>query len=74
MSGARLNVAKLDGNDLRDANLRDVDFTQSSVDRTDFRHAKNLTTEQIKLAENWEEAVYDEEFRAKLGLPACKTR
>ncbi|MEH1947273.1 MAG: pentapeptide repeat-containing protein [Nostoc sp.] len=74
MSGAILKFAKLDGNDLRGANLRDVDFTQSSVDRTDFRHTKNLTTEQIKLAQNWEEAVYDEEFRAQLGLPACKTK
>ncbi|MHC5932990.1 hypothetical protein [Nostoc sp.] len=33
-----------------------------------------MTDEQIKSAENWEEAVYDEKFRAKLGLPACKSR
>ncbi|MEH1773035.1 hypothetical protein [Nostoc sp.] len=33
-----------------------------------------MTTEQIKSAENWEEAVYDKEFRAKLGLPACKSK
>jgi uncharacterized protein YjbI with pentapeptide repeats len=56
---AELNFAKLHGADLRDAYLGGADL----------RRAKGLKPEQVKEALNWEEAIYNEDFRKELGLP-----
>jgi hypothetical protein len=32
-----------------------------------------MTKEQIQSAKNWECAIYDDNFREKLGLPASTT-
>lgn len=39
---------------------------------TDFRNIKNLTPEQVKSARAWQYAMYDKDFRKKLGLPLEK--
>ena len=35
---------------------------------TDFSRAKNLTPEQVKSTNFWQQAIYDEDFRKELGL------
>jgi uncharacterized protein YjbI with pentapeptide repeats/energy-coupling factor transporter ATP-binding protein EcfA2 len=61
--GANLFSANLRGADLRGADLIDADLRDANL-----RGATNLTPEQVKAARNWEEAIYDEEFRRQLGL------
>jgi uncharacterized protein YjbI with pentapeptide repeats len=58
LSRANLRGANLRGANLRDANLRDANL----------RGAKNLLPDQVKLAIDWEEANYDDDFRLQLGL------
>ncbi|MFN6539631.1 MAG: pentapeptide repeat-containing protein [Nostoc sp. EkiNYC01] len=58
LSNAYLVNADLSNTNLSGANLQDADF----------RSIRNLTSEQVKAAKNWEKAIYDEDFRAKLGL------
>ena len=50
----RSNWAFLDDADLSSANFTD---------------ARNLTPDQVKAARNWEQAIYSDDFRQKLGLP-----
>jgi uncharacterized protein YjbI with pentapeptide repeats len=64
LRSANLSSANLSGAYLFRANLRDADFRDA-----DFRDAKNLIPEQVKSAINWHKAIYDKDFRAKLGLP-----
>ncbi|BAY27644.1 pentapeptide repeat-containing protein [Calothrix sp. NIES-2100] len=64
LSNATLLLALFIGADLRDANLTNADLSY-----TNLRYAKNLTPEQVKSAKNWDKAIYDKDFRAKLGLP-----
>jgi uncharacterized protein YjbI with pentapeptide repeats len=67
-----LSDANFSDANLKDANLENANLSCLESDGirfcTNFRGAKNLTPEQVKSAENWEEAIYDEEFRKKLGL------
>lgn len=78
-SGAKLNNANfthsympevnLQNADLSQANLSKAHLANSNVSGANFKGVKNLTPEQIKSTRNWQKAKYDEEFRAKLGLP-----
>ena len=61
---ANLSGANLSGANLSGANLRDADLSGA-----DLRDAKNLTPKQVKSANDWKKAKYNEDFRAKLGLP-----
>jgi uncharacterized protein YjbI with pentapeptide repeats len=64
--------------DLSNANLYQAKFSHADIGGTnfqgariqgaDFRGAVNIDLEQIKAAENWEQATYDDDFCAKLGL------
>ncbi|HEY9847927.1 MAG TPA: pentapeptide repeat-containing protein [Leptolyngbyaceae cyanobacterium] len=74
---ANLRDANLCHVNFRNANLLNVNFSGADFSYcdgdgirfyTDFRSAKNLTPEQVKSAKNWQQAIYDEEFRKKLGL------
>nr|WP_322682783.1 pentapeptide repeat-containing protein [Nostoc sp. DedQUE07]MDZ8128091.1 pentapeptide repeat-containing protein [Nostoc sp. DedQUE07] len=74
LSGANLIVANLSGANLSDANLRGADLrgadlSGADLSGADLSYAKNLTSEQVKAAKNWDKAKYDKDFRAKLGLP-----
>ena len=74
LSGANLSDANLDRANLIDANLIGANLIGANLDRTNLDranliNAENLTPEQVKQAQNWEKAKYDEEFRALLGLP-----
>ncbi len=62
-SNANLYQAKFNNADIQGTN-----FQGSRVQGADFRGAINIDLDQIKAAENWEQATYDDSFRAKLGL------
>lgn len=58
LSHANLSQAKLEGADLDNANLSGVNLAE----------AIGITPEQIQSAENWQDAIYDNGFRNRLGL------
>ncbi|WP_448266243.1 nSTAND1 domain-containing NTPase [Nostoc sp. DSM 114159] len=64
LSGADLRSAHLNGADLRSAGL-----SSAYLSGADLSFARYLTLEQVRSAYTWNEAEYDEDFRAKLGLP-----
>ncbi len=84
LTGARLEIADLTGADLRYANLTRANLTRANLTGTsfldanlttaDFQHAKGLSVDQIKKAKNWELAIYDDAFRAQLGLPPAPSQ
>ncbi len=61
-------VAKLEGADLKSAHFEAANLKGANLINVDFRGAINLTSKQVKEANNWEEVKYSEDFRAKLGL------
>ncbi len=70
---ASLSEADFRMANFRDANLQSVDLQDVILENTDIyqadlRGARNITVDQIKLAQNWEYAKYDDDFRQKLGL------
>jgi uncharacterized protein YjbI with pentapeptide repeats len=77
LTGTNLTGANLTGANLRAANLTGANLTgaelgcykfNSLLFCTNFLGAINLTPEQVKSAKNWQQAIYDEDFRKKLGL------
>lgn len=70
LSGAtNLNNTNFYKTNLSDANLSCWDeLLNGKHICPDFRGAKNLTPQQVKSAKNWQQAIYDKEFRKKLGL------
>jgi hypothetical protein len=56
LSGASLHGANLEGANLEGANLNGANLKE-----THLNGAKNLTPEQVKAAQNWETAHYDQE-------------
>jgi uncharacterized protein YjbI with pentapeptide repeats len=73
-----LHSASLCNADLKEANLYQAQFNNADLQRAnfqgariqgaDFRGARNINQEQIKAAQNWEQATYDDNFRKELGL------
>ncbi|MEH2282177.1 MAG: pentapeptide repeat-containing protein [Nostoc sp.] len=86
LSGANLINANLSGADLSSANLKDANLVNADLSSADFssadlssaylKHTKNLTPKQVKSANanSWKKAIYDEDFRAELGLPPEPTK
>lgn len=69
LSGANLTKASLDGSDLKYSDLKGTNFNGVNLHETYLKEVKNLTSEQVKAAKNWETAHYDQELRKQLGLP-----
>ncbi|OKH41677.1 hypothetical protein FACHB389_04055 [Nostoc calcicola FACHB-389] len=74
LSGANLGGAKLSGADLSSADLSlailsSADLSLAILSSANLSNAKYLTPEQVKSAKYWDKAIYDKDFRAKLGLP-----
>jgi len=67
LAGADLSNADLSGADLSGANLGCFTIKNKSY-CTNFKDAQNITPEQIKLANFWQSACYNPDFRKKLGL------
>lgn len=51
------------------ANLAGANLIRANLSGANFKRAENISIDQIKSANNWEKAEYDEDFRTKLGLP-----
>jgi uncharacterized protein YjbI with pentapeptide repeats len=69
LSSATLSGATLSGANLSNADLTDADLSSANLSNASLIGVKNLIPEQVKSAINWDKAIYDEHFRAKLGLP-----
>ncbi|MBE9002618.1 pentapeptide repeat-containing protein [Nostoc sp. LEGE 12447] len=69
LKGTNLNGANLNGAKLNGANLGCRAISEYDEECTNLSNAKNLTPEQVKAAQNWQQACYDPEFRKTLGLP-----
>lgn len=54
---------------LRKASLLEANLREANIAYCDLFKALNLTPDQVKSANHWEKAIYDEDFRKKLGLP-----
>ena len=68
LDGANFSRAKLNGANFSDAYMSNVNFQNADLLQVDFRSVQNLTIEQVKSAQNWEKALYDEDFAKKLNL------
>ncbi|MBW4600696.1 MAG: pentapeptide repeat-containing protein [Calothrix sp. FI2-JRJ7] len=51
---------------ISNANLNDANLNGANLEGTDLTDVKNLTLEQVKVAQNWEKA----KFNSELGLVA----
>ncbi|AFY34082.1 pentapeptide repeat-containing protein [Calothrix sp. PCC 7507] len=74
LSSANLSSTDLSSADLRRANLSDANLSSANLSDTNLYDAnlslaRFMTPEQVKSAKNWDQAKYDKDFRAKLGLP-----
>lgn len=65
---ANLMEAKLQGANLQGAYLKEAYLQGTDLEKADLRGAESLTVDQIKLAKNWEMAIYDPEISKVLGL------
>ncbi|QLE53084.1 pentapeptide repeat-containing protein (plasmid) [Nostoc sp. C057] len=65
LEGAKLSSAKLSSADLQGANLEDANLNSANLE-----DAKNLTSEQVKKAKNWDKGNYNKDFRVLLGFPS----
>ncbi len=63
-----LDGADLSGSDLTYVDLRGADITHSNLTHADLREAKNLDPQKLKMADHWDEAFYDDDMLAALGL------
>lgn len=68
LENVNLKAADLKDAKLRAANLKGANLLGANLQGTDLRIAESLTVEQIKVAHNWADALYDPEFVALLGL------
>lgn len=68
MPRANLSQANLSQANLSQANLEAANLSKANLSGADFQGAYGLQPDQVKRANNWQQAIYDEEFRKKLGL------
>jgi uncharacterized protein YjbI with pentapeptide repeats len=68
LCGADFAKANLYQANLGNADLQAANFQGARIQGADFRGAKNMNGEQIKAAENWEQAIYDDVLFQELGL------
>ncbi len=68
LSKADLSGAILSGAYFSGANLSGAKLYRANLSGAILNGAKNLTPEQVKLAKNYKDAEYDEDFRAQLDL------
>ncbi|RAM52597.1 MAG: hypothetical protein C6Y22_05280 [Hapalosiphonaceae cyanobacterium JJU2] len=69
LSSANLSSANLTGANLTGAKFGCIKISETNNKCTKLSNVKNLTPEQVKAAQNWQQACYGLEFRETLGLP-----
>ena len=69
LSRMNLSFTDLEGTDFKGANFSNADLEGADLSGADLSNTTGITTEQIKQAQNWQQAHYDPAFRQKLGLP-----
>lgn len=69
-----LSGVNLEGASLEEAVLYDANLTHANLKGASLKNALGLFPSQVKTASNWEQALYDEEFRQELGLPASASK
>ncbi|MFN6482007.1 pentapeptide repeat-containing protein [Nostoc sp. DedQUE02] len=69
LSGVKLIYAFLSNANLSSADLSSADLSSADLSSANLSYAKNFTPEQVKSASNWDMAIYNKDFRGKLGLP-----
>jgi uncharacterized protein YjbI with pentapeptide repeats len=62
LSNANLHGANLSNANLSNANLNHAKLTYTDITSTNFVNAQNLTTQQVRVANNWDKAEYNPEF------------
>lgn len=69
LEGANLTEADFQGANLTGARLLDACLAKAVLQGTNLSKTWDLDSDQVKRAEFWEEAIYDEDFKKELGLP-----
>jgi uncharacterized protein YjbI with pentapeptide repeats len=64
---ADFHRANLQNTNLQNANLQDTALEDANLYGADLRGVRNVTVEQIKVAKNWGQAMYDNDLRQRLG-------
>lgn len=64
---ANFQGANLSNADFQGANLFDAVFSNANIQGTNFQNAEYVNVDQIKAAQHWEKATYDEKFCKELG-------
>lgn len=72
LQNANLQGANLQGAKFRDANLEGVNLKEANIQAANLSEAKGLTIKQVKAAQNWEKAIYNQELSTELGLNSVK--
>lgn len=74
-SGSSLSKANFTGANFYQADfsgqlpgVKNIHISGADLEGATLKEAQNLTVDQVKQAENWEKAIYDEAFQKKLGL------
>lgn len=65
---ANFQGANLCDADFQGTNLFDAIFSHANIQGVNFQKAEYMNVEQIKAAQHWEKAIYDDDFRKELGL------
>ncbi|MFN6529931.1 pentapeptide repeat-containing protein [Nostoc sp. ChiSLP03a] len=69
LSSAYLISANLSSADLSGADLSDANLSIADLSGADLSYVRNLTSEQVKSAINWDKAKYENDFPAYPDLP-----
>lgn len=69
LSYANLKGASLIDAFLNNADLKGTDLSGAYLKGANLSTTQNLTTQQVKKANNWQEAIFSEDFHKELGLP-----
>ncbi|MBW4421896.1 MAG: pentapeptide repeat-containing protein [Myxacorys californica WJT36-NPBG1] len=72
LSQAILSESTLESAVLQQARLINANLSGANLAKADLRGAIGLTVAQVKSAKHWEDAIYDDAFRAKLELSGAK--
>ena len=68
LQNANFEDANLQGANFQGAHMQGTILQKADIRKANFWAVKGLTAEQVKLAHNWQEAIYPPDFSRELGL------